>query len=44
LQREDAYYREAGCWRVLLEEELKAHPDASDCLYRIVKTAGSLLE
>ncbi|HWB38110.1 MAG TPA: hypothetical protein VHA75_18990 [Rugosimonospora sp.] len=44
LLREDAYYREAGCWRVLLEEEIREHPDVSDCLYRIVRSAAPLLD
>ncbi|GAA2150793.1 hypothetical protein GCM10009727_55410 [Actinomadura napierensis] len=36
LQEDDVYYKEAGCWRALLDDVLMDRPDAAECLYRVV--------
>ncbi|MES9542898.1 MULTISPECIES: hypothetical protein [unclassified Actinomadura] len=36
LQREDAYYKEAGYWRVVLEEVLHDRPELVEGLYSVI--------
>ncbi|MGP4023051.1 hypothetical protein [Actinomadura sp. 3N407] len=36
LQQEDAYYKEAGYWRAVLEDALSDRPDLADGLYSVI--------
>ncbi|MEU9025304.1 hypothetical protein [Actinomadura sp. NPDC048394] len=36
LERGDVYYKEAGCWRALLEDALRERPEVAECLYEVV--------
>lgn len=36
LQREDAYYKEAGYWRAVLEDLFRDRPDLADGLYGVI--------
>ncbi|HEU5029401.1 MAG TPA: hypothetical protein VFV01_31135 [Spirillospora sp.] len=36
LERDDVYYKEAGCWRALLEDALRDRPEVAECLYQVV--------
>lgn len=36
LERDDVYFREAGCWRALLEDALRDRPDVAECLYEVI--------
>ncbi|MEU8119414.1 hypothetical protein AB0C21_11980 [Spirillospora sp. NPDC049024] len=36
LQREDAYYKEAGCWRAVLEDVLHDRPELTEGLYSVI--------
>jgi hypothetical protein len=36
LERDDVYFREAGCWRALLQDALRDRPEVAECLYRVV--------
>ncbi|GAA0268203.1 hypothetical protein GCM10009527_075650 [Actinomadura nitritigenes] len=37
LERDDVYFREAGCWRALLEDEFRDRPDVAECLYQVIE-------
>jgi hypothetical protein len=41
MQQDDVYFKEAGCWRAILEDVLLDRPDLADCLYRVI---GPLLD
>jgi hypothetical protein len=36
LEQDDVYYKEAGCWRAILEDALRDRPDLAEGLYQVI--------